>query len=196
MIFMIIRASLRNRERLNISIRNAKPRNANHNRRQRSEEIRHAMVLFGVVIVFFICHILRIILDMEELITYEDRHQTMEIAQRIGEMCEGVQFWTMITADISHFLILVNSSINFYIYCFLSRQFKSVLKDEFMKLVQSFGLDKTVSEISDNIDSRKDSLTRVTSLNGEKDGLELEQNNKAFGKDFSGSDKVEEIVEI
>ena len=65
-----------------------------------------------------------------------------------------------------------------------------------MKLVQSFGLAKTTSEISDNVDSRKDSLTRVTSLNGEKDGLELEQNNKGFGKDFSGSDKVEEIVEI
>ena len=197
-IFLIIRISMKNRERLNVSIRGGNRRNQHQKRRRRSEEIRQAMILFGVVIVFFICHILRIILDIEELISFENLNETIERAERNGKFCEGVQFWTMITTDISHFLIQVNASINFFIYCFLSRQFRNVLNEECKKfftlvlLVRSFGL----SEKNDIVDTRKESVTYATNISEGIYTSELDRNNKLGGKYSSGSETEEEIIEL
>ena len=195
-IFIIIKTSLKNRERLNISIKGANRHDGNRKRRKRAEEVRQAMVLFGVVIVFFMCHILRIILDLEELISYEDLNETMEKAQKNGELCEGVQFWTMITTDISHFLIIVNASINFFIYCFLSKQFRGVLKDELTKVVKLFGNGTTNFKETTVIDKTKERRNCTSKMIESTDGLDFERNGTTGRKDSSGWDTEEEILEI
>jgi len=195
-IFIIIRASLKNRERLNISIKGANRHDANCKRRKRAEEVRQAMVLFGVVIVFFMCHILRIILDLEELISYEDLNETIEKAQNNGEVCEGVQFWTMITTDISHFLIIVNASINFFIYCFLSKQFRGALKAELTKLVKLLGYDNTNFKKTAVINKTKESRNFTSKMTESTDGLDFERNDTNGRKDSSGWETEEEILEI
>ena len=49
------------------------------------------------------------------------------------QLCTGVQFWTMIAGDFSHFLLQVNSSISFFIYGYISSQFKKALKEFFCR---------------------------------------------------------------
>ena len=85
---------------------------------------------------FFICHILRLFLNIEELLTYEDRTQTYEKAETLGLYCRGVQFWTMVAADVSLLLLQVNASINFFIYCYVSNTYKKTLKGILIKLVR------------------------------------------------------------
>ena len=46
------------------------------------KDMREVVVLFGVVIVFFICHVLRIILNIDELITNKEQRDIMEEAAR------------------------------------------------------------------------------------------------------------------
>ena len=53
--------------------------------------------------------------------------------EQLGVTCIGVQFWTMIAGDLSHFLLQVNSSINFFIYGCISSQFKKALKQKFFR---------------------------------------------------------------
>ena len=98
--------------------------NTQHQKTQKADERRQAIVLFGIVIAFFLCHILRIIVNIEEIITYDDWVKTEERANKTGQYCGGVQFWTMITTDYSFLLLQINASINFFIYCFFSKQFQ------------------------------------------------------------------------
>ena len=61
---------------------------------------------------------------MQEL----DELEIME--QKHGIKCVGVQFWAMIADDWSHFLLQVNACINFFIYGYLSKKFKTVVNEK------------------------------------------------------------------
>ena len=94
-IYLIIQSALKDRQHLEI-----RPRSSTAIQ-QKSEDLRQAIVLFGIVIAFFVCHALRMVLNIEEIITYEDWTQTYEKATKLGVDCTGDQFWTMVAADIS-----------------------------------------------------------------------------------------------
>ena len=128
-IYRTIKDSIRTRQQLNIR---KSTRNVDHRRQSEVEaqekgtDILQSLVLFGIVISFFVCHVLRVVLNLEEIIYFEElgRLQSMDVK------CSWVQFWTLIAGDLSHFLLQVNSSINFFIYGFLSKQFKKALKEK------------------------------------------------------------------
>ena len=140
-IYRTIKDSIRTRQQLNIR---KSTRNVDHLRRPSEVEaqdkgidILQSLVLFGIVISFFVCHVLRVVLNLEEIIYFEElgRLKLMKVK------CTWVQFWTLIAGDLSHFLLQVNSSINFFIYGFLSSQFKKALKEKifnFNKLKRFF----------------------------------------------------------
>jgi hypothetical protein len=88
---------------------------------QKAEETRQAIVLFVIVILFVCCHALRILLNINELVTLE------VVRASIKNGCFGVPFWALIGAAVSHFLITFNSSVNFFIYCFMSTIFRRIL---------------------------------------------------------------------
>ena len=132
-IYLFIQSAFKDRRITDVS-RQVSNERLTRVKRLKAVEIRQAVVLLAVVIAFLVCNILRIILDMEETISYEDRVQTEKHAASVGKMCTGVQFWAMITADISHFLLQVNPSANFFIYCILKKHFRSALKE---KLIES-----------------------------------------------------------
>ena len=90
----------------------------------KKNEILQSMVLFGIIISFFVCHILRVVLNLEEMIYFEE----LTTIQNQGLECIGVQFWAAIARDLSHFLLQVNSSINLFIYGCLSKRFKKAIK--------------------------------------------------------------------
>ena len=95
----------------------------------RKTERLQSMVLFGIIISFFICHILRVILNLEEMIYFEELNELAVMEEKLKVRCIGVQFWTVIARDISHLLLQVNSSINFFIYGWLSKKFKRAIKE-------------------------------------------------------------------
>ena len=135
-IYIAIRDSLRTRNQLNIqrSTRFSNPKIEETQQDQdKSKDILQSMVLFGMVISFFICHVLRVVLNMEEIIYFEDINQIKVMEEKLGVRCTGVQFWTMIAGDLSHFFLQVNSSINFFIYGYISSQFKKALKDKIFR---------------------------------------------------------------
>ena len=104
----------------------------NHGKDQKSEEQSQATVLLGIVITFFICHVLRIVLNVEEIVSFEELTRIQEEANNNNEICSGVQLWTMLTNDVSHLLLQLNSSITFFIYLYFSTQFKDASKSIFL----------------------------------------------------------------
>ena len=41
--------------------------------------------------------------------------------------CNSIGFWTLLWGNISQLLMVINSSMNFFIYCFMSAVFREVL---------------------------------------------------------------------
>lgn len=97
---------------------------------QKAEETRQAIVLFAIVILFVCCHALRILLNVNELLTLE------VVRASIKNGCFGVPFWALIGVAVSHFLITVNSSVNFFIYCFMCTTFRKIFIS-YLKKVQA-----------------------------------------------------------
>ena len=90
--------------------------------KQREKDmIQQTLILFSVVILFGLFHILRIVLNIEEFASLDDRKDSNEIG------CEWLQFWTIIASPVSHLLLQVNSSTNFVIYCYFNKYFRDEL---------------------------------------------------------------------
>ena len=161
-IYHIIQASSKEQANLTVCSRQLTSSNGqNAQKSQKSEELRQAIVLFGIVIAFFVCHVLRIILSIEEIITYKDWKETEKKAEKAGKLCGGVQFWAMVTTDWSHLLLQINGSINFFIYCFFGKQFKKVLKEQLLRLAKKLGLAKTRWGSEESFGSRRTSMCRL-----------------------------------
>ena len=88
---------------------------------QKAEETRQAILLFAIVILFVCCHSLRILLNVNELLTLK------VVRSSIKNGCFGVPFWALVGVPVSHFLITFNSSVNFFIYCFMCTTFRRIL---------------------------------------------------------------------
>ena len=88
---------------------------------KKANEAQQAVVLFVIVLLFFFCHTLRFILNIHEFLTLE----TLRTA--IKEDCNSVSLWALGGASISHCLMTLNSSVNFFIYAFTSSTFRDVL---------------------------------------------------------------------
>ena len=86
-----------------------------------------AVIFMGFILVFLVCHLPRLLLNIHELATI----QHAMICQSAG--MEPFPMWSLITISCSHFLLVVNSSTNIFIYCFLSSKFR----EECAKVYQS-----------------------------------------------------------
>ena len=99
--------------------------NSNVVKDRNKKEVRQTFVLFAIVVLFLICHALRVILNVEEFVNLGKQKE--EVAQG----CTGEEFWTLIAIPVASLLIQVNSGTNFFIYCVLSDQFREVLRSKF-----------------------------------------------------------------
>ena len=130
-IYLSIRHASKQIESLNIRRSSTFRGNVNVTNQQIEEkknEILQSMVLFGIFILFFVCHLLRVVLNLEEMIYFDELNKLEVMEKRFGIQCIKVQFWTAIAGDISHFLLQVGSSSNFFIYGYLSKKFKATIK--------------------------------------------------------------------
>ena len=93
----------------------------NGNAQQNNNDLNLAPVLFGVVIVFVFCNTLRVFLNMydfavvEEIISCEQKG--------VGRMPPP---WIVCSVSVSHLLLMINSSVNFLVYCVAGSKFRSI----------------------------------------------------------------------
>ena len=83
--------------------------------------VQQTRILFVIVILFVLSHVLRITLNIEEFTSLEDSNKAKDNG------CNWMIFWTYLAAPISHILLLINSSINLFIYCSFNQSFRDVL---------------------------------------------------------------------
>ena len=100
-----------------LHLRYAHVRSSNRNSSSHNE-VNLATVLICIVIMFLLCHSPRLVINVAELIitrSYSECEHWMPPA------------WFLCLSSFMHWLLIVNSSSNFLIYCFMGRKFKQVL---------------------------------------------------------------------
>ena len=79
--------------------------NTNQERARRRRNRNVTMVLFGIVLLFLLCHIGEVAISIYELADVLDGERSM------------FPQWASNTIILNHLLIVINSSLNFVIYC-------------------------------------------------------------------------------
>jgi len=136
-IVIMIRQLSKEREILDINGAIA-TRNEEQRKPQKLQERRRAIILFVIVIAFILLHSLRAILNIEEMSTFEERKKIMEMAKKNEQMCRGYQIWTEIAQDYSQLLLMLNASINFFIYGLFGKQFREAIKEKMLYVGKFF----------------------------------------------------------
>ena len=106
--------------------------------------VQKTRILFSIVILFGLSHVLRVILNIEEFVTLDNQRRAKEMG------CEWLQYWTIIAAPISHLLLQINSSINFFIYCFFNKSFRCELVSWTSVVMNVFRVKKELTECKSN----------------------------------------------
>ena len=91
--------------------------------RNRDNDVKKTYVLFWIVIVFILCHSLRISLNIEEFVGLT---RYLDIKEKGCN--HGFKFWFSVLVPVSQLFIIINSSVNFFIYSFFDPAFKKVLQ--------------------------------------------------------------------
>ena len=92
------------------------------NEKRRSFEDNLAKIFLGFVFVFLICHTPRLFLNIHELIVMEEAMKCQSLRQ------EPFSLWSLLLINVSHFLLVLNSSTNILVYCFMSSKFRDECK--------------------------------------------------------------------
>ena len=127
---------------------------------QQNEEARNqrnqTIILFSIVIIFIVCHTLRIILNIEDFII---RKTTVV---DLNKNCTyGHPYWYLISMPVSEILLRLNSSINFFIYCAFNNSFRRVLNERIIQVLKLCGLEKCLERSSRNGISYETELATV-----------------------------------
>ncbi len=94
----------------------------NHNHRCHSPDYNLAMILAGIVMVFAVCHSFRFFLAFYHVSIVEKTSLCMEEGQK-----DVIQSWMYVISALNHLMLLVNSSVNFIIYCAVGSRFRQAL---------------------------------------------------------------------
>ena len=99
----------------------SQPNNTSGRKEHSKKENRQTFVLFAIVVLFVICHALRVILNIAEFLEKYNVKQ---------QGCTGKSFWTIVSIPIAACLLQLNSGTNFFVYCVLSDLFREVLRSK------------------------------------------------------------------
>ena len=144
-------------------------------RKREKDMVQQTMILFVIVILFGLSHVLRIALNIEEFISLEDSNN----ARANG--CDWIKFWTYLASPISHVLLLINSSINFFIYCFFNPSFRDVLVSKTitaldkLSFVKKRNINRNVRSQA-NLENAQVMLTLATNRSRNTDAIDIEDN--------------------
>ncbi|CAB4063238.1 unnamed protein product [Lepeophtheirus salmonis] len=97
-------------------VNSVREQHVNETRSKKEDNL--AVIFMAFILVFLICHLPRLLLNIHELLTITE---TMECQKR-GHF--SFSLMSMVSISVSHFLLVVNSSTNIIIYCALSSKFR------------------------------------------------------------------------
>ena len=95
-------------------------------------DIKLAPILFGVVIVFILCNSLRVLLNIYDFTVLDDIIECHK--KGVGRYPPT---WVMCSVSVSHLLLMVNSSVNFLVYCVAGTRFRRILFRKLRVLAKS-----------------------------------------------------------
>ena len=111
------------------------------------EESRKAQVLFAIVIIFVVCNVPRIILNMEELSaitpSYWNSYNPISKGNSSEEAiktfdaisCYSAPFWAHILNSISKLLLTFNASVGCFVYCMICSRFREEMSNGFTRMI-------------------------------------------------------------
>ena len=123
-------------------------------RNQRNQTI----ILFAIVCIFVICHILRIILSIEDFVIHNTTFSNLNNKCKYGH-----PYWVFISIPISEILLKLNSSVNFFIYCAFNKAFRNVIHQHFLVMFTSCGSERCLRSRSRPTSTRINE-TKLTTL--------------------------------
>ena len=91
-------------------------------RHHQTNDVKKVFILFSIVIIFVLCHSIRVILNIDEFINLTRFKEERE------KGCDGTNFFSQVIVPINQLLIIINSSANFFIYVFFDKGFQQVLR--------------------------------------------------------------------
>lgn len=98
----------------------------NESRRKKEDNL--AAIFMGFIVVFLVCHLPRLLLNIHEL-------ATIRFAMRCQHAgLNPFPMWSHLVVTISHLLLVLNSATNILIYCCLSSKFREECKKVFRKI--------------------------------------------------------------
>ena len=98
-------------------------------------------ILIGIVIVFSSSHFLRLFLQCYHHIAANNYRECVNNGVKQKE----IPYWLWPLTAINHTLLVLNSSINFVLYCWLGSSFRSSLIKETKKLLKKIGCFKNTA---------------------------------------------------
>ena len=110
-------------------------------KKREKDMVQQTMILFAIVILFGLFNFLRIILNINEFLS----HDNDKMAIKLG--CEWLQYWTIIAAPVSHLLLQINSSINFFIYCLFNKGFRDELLSRVNVISSKFVIKQDLEDV-------------------------------------------------
>ena len=99
-----------------------------------NSDIKKTFMLFSIVILFVVCHALRIMMNITELVNLE----RINLERQRG--CDGTRFWQYVCMSLSEFLLIFNSSANFFVYMFFDKVFQEILRKRLCSMKSYFHL--------------------------------------------------------
>ena len=88
----------------------------------RNQEHDLSKVLFAIIGLFIICHTLRVFLNFYEMIWINNILACIQAGAK-----REFPVWSHVVQEFSRFLLILNSSINFVIYCCFNAKFRNQL---------------------------------------------------------------------
>jgi hypothetical protein len=92
-------------------------------RTQRASDVKKVCILFSIVVILVICHSLRVVLNVDEVIDLTRFKEQME------KGCNARKLWNEMVVRINQLLIIINSSANFFVYVCVDKGFQKVLQN-------------------------------------------------------------------
>ena len=105
---------------------------------RKTKEKKQARVLFIIIFMHLICHIPRFLINLHEFFILDFLRETLAPVKDGKKICTSFPIWALAVTSISQCLLTLNSSSNFYIYCFTSLTFRNVLRHWIMQLRDFF----------------------------------------------------------
>ena len=93
--------------------------------RVRRQENRLATLLVAIVLMFLVCNLPRILMNVYENVGWEEEEEEEE-----GDSAAGAApDWFLVCIQVSHFLLVANSSVNIVLYTWLNPLFREMLME-------------------------------------------------------------------